>query len=505
MRGEPSFAIGTLIQNRYFVASVLGQGGFSTVYLVRDLSAASRLVEPGTTLYAIKELRSQDPRERLRFAFEGEVLKRLKHWALPRVYAVSEDTRQSRTFMLMEYIEGLNLESLRRQQPDKRFPLPLMLTLMEPIVDAVAYLHRQQPPILHRDVKPANVIVTRTGERAVLVDFGIAKEYHAEETTTATRHVSPGYGAPEQYSGQGTDPRTDIYGLGAMCYVLLTGIVPPDALQRLRQLASKGSDPLLLANEVVPAIPQSVAQAIQRTTSIDGDARFPTVEEFWQTLRLGIQGASSNSFPLSSSPFSQLLMNARSDQGEGATFHLPARQEHALTRKSGLLFLRLFAIILLIGFALGIWAYTNNHQSGGLEPSLAKSPAVLSPLRAVKTTVASPSTRAPTLVGQYQGTIHSLLTNTNTTMSLTSVQQSDERIDGSFSGLHITGTFTGVLDTSQHIFFTVGGSTDHTPLFFEGAVRSDGNLAGNYCAINQAGQCVNDYGIWSIAPSSPAG
>src|SRR5438445_12582237 len=109
-------------------------------------------------------------------------------------------------------------------------------------MDAITYLHKQHPPVLHRDIKPSNIIVPAGGP-PVLVDFGIAKEYEPDSTTTTVRRCSPGYGAPEQYSS-GTNNRTDIYGLGATFYVLLSGIVPADAFNRMIRLGSKESDKL---------------------------------------------------------------------------------------------------------------------------------------------------------------------------------------------------------------------------------------------------------------------
>src|SRR5438105_6562871 len=97
--------------------------------------------------------------ERARFAFECEVLKRVDHSALPHVYRVFEDDKNNRAYLLMDYIEGPNLETLRQQQPEKCFPLPRVMSIMAPIIDAVSYLHRHHPPIIHLDIKPANMIL----------------------------------------------------------------------------------------------------------------------------------------------------------------------------------------------------------------------------------------------------------------------------------------------------------------------------------------------------------
>ena len=255
------------------IEGLLGTGGVGAVYLVRD----RRVKE---NLFALKEVIDPDKRDRERFVFEGEVLKRLDHQALPRVYRVFEHDKLKRVYMLMDFIAGKNLETLRQEQPERRFSLPLALTLMAPVVDALIYLHHQDPPIVHRDIKPANIIVPIGADEAMLVDFGSAKEYVANETTALT-HRSPGYAAPEQY-GTGTTPRTDIYGLGATFYTLLTGRVLVDAISRI--MKSKGVDPLNLANLLAPAVPPTVAQALQRALSISSADRYESIEEFWQDL-----------------------------------------------------------------------------------------------------------------------------------------------------------------------------------------------------------------------------
>src|SRR5258705_13633194 len=119
------------------------------------------------------------------------------------------------------------------------------------------------PAIIHRHIKPANIIVSPEGPS--LVDFGIAKIYDTDSTTTAIRRCSPGYGAPEQYA-RGTNQRTDIYGLGATLYALITGQIPVDALYRMTQLGSGHTDPLL--KEPVSQVPQPLTDAIYRAMAI---------------------------------------------------------------------------------------------------------------------------------------------------------------------------------------------------------------------------------------------
>src|SRR2546421_251494 len=262
--------------DRYVIEGLLGKGMAGAVYLVRDRRMRHNL-------FALKEVIDPSKQDRARFTFEAQVLKRLEHRALPRVYRVFEHDKLRRVYMLMDYIQGQDLEVLRQEQAGQRFSLPLVLALLAPIVDALIYLHHQDPPIVHRDIKPANIIVPVGADEAMLVDFGSAKEYVADGVTTVIRHSTPGYAALEQYGG-GTSPRTDIYGLGATVYTLLTGTIPTDAITRVSRSRSNGSDPLRLANLITPTVPTAVAAAIQRAMSISSEDRFETVEEFWQEL-----------------------------------------------------------------------------------------------------------------------------------------------------------------------------------------------------------------------------
>jgi serine/threonine protein kinase len=269
-----------MVRDRYIIEGLLGKGGFGSVYLVKDKRVKGNL-------FALKEVIDPSKQDRDRFTFEGELLRRLDHPGLPRVYHAFSDDAMFRAYLLMDYIEGPNLEILRQKQAQRRLPLMQLMRIMAPIIEAIAYLHSQQPPIIHRDIKPSNIIVSPAGNEAALVDFGIAKEYEPDSTTTTVRRCSPGFGAPEQYGG-GTDTRTDVYGLAATFYAVLTGRIPADAFQRMLQLGSKGADPLVPIIELVPDIPLLISEAIQQAMSIDSNNRFATVEEFWQALQAGL-------------------------------------------------------------------------------------------------------------------------------------------------------------------------------------------------------------------------
>jgi len=288
-----------MVKERYIVEDLLGKGGFGAVYLVRDQRVRGNL-------FALKEVIDPNTEDKKRFAFEGEVLKRLDYPALPRVYRIFEDdgTYGERLYLLMDYIEGPNLEQLRQRQTQKRLPLQQVMDIMSSIVGAVSYLHQQQPPIIHRDIKPANIIVPNDYKQSVLVDFGIAKEYDQEGTTTAIRRCSPGYGAPEQYA-RGTNVQTDVYGLGATFYALLTGTIPVDALYRMTQMGSRRGDPLEPVNQLAPNIPQHIANVIHQAMAININERFASVDAFWQALHaspLDAKSFASNNADIASEP-----------------------------------------------------------------------------------------------------------------------------------------------------------------------------------------------------------
>jgi len=137
--------VGAKIQHpdgeRYVIERLLGKGGFGAVYLVRNRHTSEQL-------YALKEVIDPNVKDLQRFIFEAAVLERLNHRALPHVYKVFEYEKLKRVYMLMDYIEGQNLDILLMEQAERRFSLPLALAIMDPIVDALIYLHNQNPPIV---------------------------------------------------------------------------------------------------------------------------------------------------------------------------------------------------------------------------------------------------------------------------------------------------------------------------------------------------------------------
>ena len=271
-----SLPVGTIIRGRFLIQDQLSDSGFGNIYLVRD----QRNRGNNANLFVLKEVINPSRHKLYQITLDGMALRLLRHEALPRVYNVLSDAKYDRVYVLMDYIEGLSLGMLRLHQPGKCFSFPQAIIIMEPVLSAVAYLHSQQPPVLHQDIKPASIIVLSTRDKVVLVDFGVGKKYNLGSTTTSARHSLTPYEAPEQYDGE-IDTRSDIYGVGATFYTLLTGIVPDDALYR----ASKSVDSLEPMYQVVPAISMHVADTIHRAMSLSGNDRFASVQQFEQALK----------------------------------------------------------------------------------------------------------------------------------------------------------------------------------------------------------------------------
>jgi serine/threonine protein kinase len=265
---------GAVIHGSHIIESQLGKGDFGTIYLVRDQHKKQKL-------FVLAEVFNPNEEESYRFTLEYVAPASLDHQALPAIQYVFNDEKLGRAYILMSCIEELTLEKLRLRQLEKRFPLPKVIAFMVPVIDALNFLHHQKPPVIHQNVNPNNIIVSRTLNVPVLIMLDLVKD--CDSTTTALHYFAPGYGAPEQY-GKEFSTRTDIYALGATCYTLLTGIIPPDALYRSTQLKNGEVDPLKPLDEVIPTIPAFMVEAIQRALSLNADDRFSSVQQLEHAL-----------------------------------------------------------------------------------------------------------------------------------------------------------------------------------------------------------------------------
>lgn len=265
---------GTLVQERYRVMGIVGHGGLGTVYQVADILYGN------ATIYALKEQWDQSPSAQKQFKNEGEWLMALNHPSIPKV--LQWFAWSGRLYLLMQFVEGENLERKLERSGGRPLPEAQVIAWVLPVCDALDYLHQRTPPIIHRDVKPSNIIVTSAGH-TVLVDFGIAKEHAPGSSKTATfvrKAGTEGYAAPEQYSEQGqTGPWSDVYGLGATLYHLLTAQIPPTAVDRVALDVR-----LRRPREFNPAVSMVTESAILRALAIRPQDRFRTIADFKRAL-----------------------------------------------------------------------------------------------------------------------------------------------------------------------------------------------------------------------------
>ncbi len=236
---EP-LAPGTVLRERYRIETLVGQGGMGAVYKARDLRLPGRVCAVKEAAPAAWEPARPASRAQARAQSrrEAAVLARLDHPNLPKVSdAFAHGPRE---YLIMDFVAGLNLgEALRHRQKGQQaqgLPEATVLAWSAQILDALAYLHGQEPPILHRDVKPANIIVTDSGALK-LVDFGLVKVLQPEDQRTLTvvqgRGTLP-YTPLEQFGGDAgfADAASDLYSFGATLYHLLAGQPPPSAKER---------------------------------------------------------------------------------------------------------------------------------------------------------------------------------------------------------------------------------------------------------------------------------
>lgn len=289
---------GQILAGRYRLDAILGQGGFGMVYRAEDVQ------RPGT-FWAVKELNlsfaSPDEAQEARGMLEREqkILSWLSH---PGIVVRREVLADGNTvYLVMELVEGEDLDSVLARHPYS-IHQSAVVELADQVLDVLVYLHSQKPyPIIFRDLKPSNLILTKSG-RVKVIDFGIARLYDPRSHTTSsslslkrptpsapayvTRHLgrvadtvcmgTPGYAAPEQYPGSGTqtDGRADIYALGVLMHQLLTRLDPGTL-----------GIPLPPIRDTLAELDGDLEAIILKATSVDRSHRFPSAMAFRNALR----------------------------------------------------------------------------------------------------------------------------------------------------------------------------------------------------------------------------
>lgn len=265
LRDSHQLGAGQVLQNRYEILHMLGQGGMGEVYMGRDLRLKGRSC-------VVKKLRDDFYRDEDRqkaqefFQREMEVLAELEpHKNIVRLLDYFPENGDF--YLVMEYVQGNNLHfMLHEERGGEPFSEDTVIKWAQEICDVLNYLHEQHPPIIYRDLKPSNVMIDVKGE-VKLVDFGIARRAQTGENTHV---VSAGYSPPEQYWGS-ADARSDIYSLGATMHFLLTGR-DPEALHSCSPRA------------INPDVSESLDKVIQHCTMQEVNERYQSAQELSEAL-----------------------------------------------------------------------------------------------------------------------------------------------------------------------------------------------------------------------------
>lgn len=286
----PALPPGTLLHDRYLIQGYIGGGGFGHIYKALDSALGYRR--------AIKEAFYQDAMTRHQFHLEAEFLLNTRHPNLVCGYAVFEQS--GRLYLVMDYVDGNTLEEIAIEHIRRTGrPLPeyYVLDCVMPICGALQALHAAPVPVIHRDVKPANIKITRLG-MPILIDLGLAKLYaNGTQTIAPALAFTPGYAPPEQYRASGaTDARTDVYGLGASLFYLLTGYQPTEAPARLGAIEAP---PL---RQLRPDLSAATEVAVLRAMELDPSRRQQSAFEFGAELTAARAAIESSGFLWNGAP-----------------------------------------------------------------------------------------------------------------------------------------------------------------------------------------------------------
>src|ERR1044072_2040195 len=277
---------GALLQGRYRIISQIGNGVMGTVYVARDENL-------GITI-AVNQNFFEDDRLIEPFKREARLLASLRHTALPQVKDYFVDSTGQ--YLVMEYISGDDLGTILEKRRHKiapmgevkPFEIDEVMRWAEQLLDALDYLHTRAESVVHRDIKPQNLKLAERSQ-IILLDFGLAKGnplWMTRVTSSGSLYgYTPNYAPIEQIRGVGTDPRSDLYALGATLYHMVTGSPPLDAATRADAFLGGEPDPLRPANELNPRVPHGLTAMLKKAMEPHRNNRYPSASEMLKGLR----------------------------------------------------------------------------------------------------------------------------------------------------------------------------------------------------------------------------
>ena len=267
------------IGQQYALESEIGRGGMSVVYRARDV----RLNRPVALKVLPPEL-AYDPAVRMRFTREAQTAAQLSHSHIVPIYDVGD--REGIAYLVMGYVRGGNLAALLAREPKQ--PLDEVRRIVCEIADALAYAHDRG--VIHRDIKPDNILLDGASGKALVTDFGIARAMEAGTRLTQTGIAvgTPAYMSPEQAEGvRDVDGRADIYALGVVAYQMLTGRVPFTGGSTMAVLLKHVTEPPRAIAELRPETPRPLREAVERALMKSPEDRWPTAMDLRAALQSG--------------------------------------------------------------------------------------------------------------------------------------------------------------------------------------------------------------------------
>jgi serine/threonine-protein kinase len=274
---QPSW-IGHTIGGRYKIEALLGQGGMSAVYQATDpnlrRTVAVKLIHPHL---------GSDPEFVRRFEQEAAAVAQLRHPNIVQVFDFDHDG--DTYYMVLEFLRGETLQARLRalHAADQRLPLTEIVRIMSLLCDAVAYAHQQG--MLHRDLKPGNVMLDPRGQ-PILMDFGVAKIIGGQQhTATGAIIGTVAYMSPEQVRGESVDERSDIYSLGIILYEMAAGRPPFEGSSAMTVMMKHVNEPVPDLRQVAGDVPPELVAAVEKALTKDQADRYQKASEMAMALR----------------------------------------------------------------------------------------------------------------------------------------------------------------------------------------------------------------------------
>src|SRR3954469_13204929 len=308
------------IAGRYEIQRRLGAGGMSTVFLARDA-----VLERAVAVKLLAEHLSDDEDFVARFRREALAAARLQHPNIVQVFDSGEDEPSGRHFIVMEYVNGPSCADLLREH--RQLDVEQTVEIVRGSCHGLDYAHRAG--VIHRDVKPGNLLVSDESGIVKLADFGIAKA--AEQTRITQVGAVLGtaaYLSPEQATGEEAGPASDIYSLGVCAYQFLAGRLPYEYASLTELALKQQNDQVPPITEFRPEVPRSLDMAIRRCLERDPSLRYGSALEMAQALEGGVQGDEPHTAAFETAS-TQMLGGEDATQALPRTTALPRREQPA--------------------------------------------------------------------------------------------------------------------------------------------------------------------------------